>query len=82
LLAGINDSVAALEALSQALYSAGVLPYYLNLLDRVRGSAHFEVPEQRARALMAQLAARLPGYLVPRLARDAAGAASKLVLGA
>jgi EF-P beta-lysylation protein EpmB len=82
LLAGVNDSVAALEALSHALWSAGVLPYYLNLLDRVRGSAHFEVAEPQARALMAQLAGRLPGYLVPRLARDIPGSASKMVLGA
>jgi EF-P beta-lysylation protein EpmB len=80
LLAGINDSVAALQALSQALWSAGVLPYYLHLLDRVRGSAHFEVAEPRARELMAQLAARLPGYLLPRLARELPGAASKTVL--
>ena len=80
LLAGINDSVAALQALSQALWSAGVLPYYLHLLDRVRGSGHFEVAEPRARALMAQLAARLPGYLLPRLAREQPGAASKIVL--
>jgi KamA family protein len=70
LLAGVNDSVAALEALSQALWSAGVLPYYLHLLDRVRGAAHFEVDEARARELMAGLAARLPGYLLPRLARE------------
>ncbi len=81
LLAGINDSVDALAALSQALWSAGVLPYYLNLLDRVRGSAHFEVTEERGRALMGQLAARLSGYLVPRLARDVPGSAAKLVLG-
>jgi EF-P beta-lysylation protein EpmB len=82
LLAGVNDSPCALEGLSLALWSAGVLPYYLNLLDRVRGSAHFEVPEARARALMAELAGRLPGYLVPRLVRDLPGAASKTVLGA
>jgi EF-P beta-lysylation protein EpmB len=82
LLAGVNDSVAALVSLSQALWSAGVLPYYLNLLDRVRGSAHFEVAEPDARALMAQLAGRLPGYLVPRLARDVPGSVSKRVLGA
>jgi len=82
LLAGVNDSVSALEGLSLALWSAGVLPYYLNLLDRVRGSAHFEVTEARARALMAELAGRLPGYLVPRLVRDLAGSASKTVLGA
>jgi EF-P beta-lysylation protein EpmB len=82
LLAGINDSLDALVALSEALWSAGVLPYYLHLLDRVRGTAHFEVSEWRARELMSQVAARLPGYLVPRLAREFPGAASKTVLAA
>ena len=80
LLAGVNDSVPALSALSEALWSAGVLPYYLHLLDRVRGAAHFEVDEQRARALAAGLAARLPGYLVPRLAREVPGAPGKSVI--
>jgi L-lysine 2,3-aminomutase len=80
LLAGINDSVAALEGLSQALWSAQVLPYYLHLLDRVRGTAHFEVTEARARELMAALSARLPGYLVPRLVRESAGASAKTLL--
>ncbi|HEY4973097.1 MAG TPA: hypothetical protein VII41_05770, partial [Steroidobacteraceae bacterium] len=80
LLAGINDSVAALHGLSLALWSAGALPYYLHLLDRVRGTAHFEVAESRARELMAGLAALLPGYLVPRLAREVPGADAKRVL--
>jgi EF-P beta-lysylation protein EpmB len=80
LLAGINDSAEALEALSQALWSARILPCYLHLLDRVRGSAHFEVSEERARTLMARLATRLPGYLVPRLVRESAGAPAKTVL--
>lgn len=80
LLAGINDSAAALHALSLALWSAGVLPYYLHLLDRVRGAAHFEVDETRARELMAALATRLPGYLLPRLAREVPGATAKMVL--
>jgi L-lysine 2,3-aminomutase len=82
LLAGVNDSVAALEALSHALWSAQVLPYYLHLLDRVRGTAHFEVEEPRARTLAAQLASRLPGYLVPRLVRESAGAPAKTILAA
>ncbi len=80
LLAGINDSVDALERLSHALWSAQVLPYYLHMLDRVRGAAHFEVAEPRARALMTALAARLPGYLLPRLVRESAGAPAKTVL--
>ena len=80
LLAGVNDSVEALEELSEALWEAGILPYYLHLLDPVRGTAHFEVTEPRARELMASLAARLPGYLVPRLAREAAGEPAKRLI--
>jgi L-lysine 2,3-aminomutase len=48
----------------------------------VQGAAHFEVDAPQARELMTQLAARLPGYLVPRLVREIAGAPSKLALGA
>jgi EF-P beta-lysylation protein EpmB len=82
LLAGINDSADALTGLSEALWSAGILPYYLHLLDPVRGTAHFEVPEAPARALMAQISSRLPGYLVPRLVRETPGAPAKTVLTA
>ena len=77
LLADINDSVEALTALSEKLFALGVLPYYLHLLDRVRGAAHFEVSEAEGLRLHAQLLARLPGYLVPRLVREIPGAASK-----
>lgn len=78
LLAGVNDSFDSLHALSLALWSAGVLPYYLHMLDRVRGASHFEVDLDRARQLHAQLMAELPGYLLPRLVREVPGAASKL----
>ena len=53
-------------------------PYYLHLLDRVQGAAHFEVPETEALDIVAELRRRLPGYLVPRLVREVAGAASKI----
>jgi L-lysine 2,3-aminomutase len=77
LLAGVNDSVDALAALSERGYQSGVLPYYLHQLDRVAGTAHFEVGDDRARDLHAALVARLPGYLVPRLVREIPGDASK-----
>jgi L-lysine 2,3-aminomutase len=80
LLAGVNDSAETLRALSEAVWSAGMLPYYLHMLDPVRGASHFEVPEARARALLAQLAAQLPGYLVPRLAREIPGAPGKSLI--
>ncbi|HET8551861.1 MAG TPA: EF-P beta-lysylation protein EpmB [Gammaproteobacteria bacterium] len=78
LLRGVNDSADCLAALSEALFAAAVIPYYLHLLDRVAGAAHFEVPESRALALHRELRERLPGYLVPRLVREQAGAPSKL----
>ncbi len=73
LLRGVNDSVDALADLSERGYAAGVLPYYLHQLDRVHGVAHFEVEDDRARELHRQLAARLSGYLVPKLVREVAG---------
>lgn len=80
LLKGVNDDEDVLAELSRKCFDAGVLPYYLHLLDRVHGAAHFEVSEARARELMHGVAARLPGYLVPRLARDDGGAAKSFPL--
>jgi L-lysine 2,3-aminomutase len=80
LLQGVNDDPDVLAELSRRLFDTGVLPYYLHLLDRVRGAAHFEVSEERARLIAGELAARLPGYLVPRLAREVKGAPAKVTL--
>ncbi|HHH49077.1 MAG TPA: EF-P beta-lysylation protein EpmB, partial [Gammaproteobacteria bacterium] len=77
LLRGVNDSVGALADLSEGLFEAGVLPYYLHLLDRVQGAAHFTVDDARARGLVERLRRQLPGYLVPRLVREQAGAPYK-----
>lgn len=73
LLRGVNDTVDALAALSERGHRAGVLPYYLHQLDRVQGTAHFEVDDAQALALHRALAARLSGYLVPRLVRELPG---------
>ncbi|MDQ3160370.1 MAG: EF-P beta-lysylation protein EpmB [Pseudomonadota bacterium] len=80
LLRGINDSADALADLCERGFQAGVLPYYLHQLDRVAGAAHFEIDDARALALHAELSARLPGYLLPRLVREVAGAAGKTPL--
>ena len=77
LLRGVNDAVDALVRLSERLFDVAVQPYYLHLLDRVAGTAHFEVDEALARALVAEVRARLPGYLVPTLVREIAGDRSK-----
>jgi EF-P beta-lysylation protein EpmB len=80
LLRGVNDNVDVLAELSRRLFDTGVLPYYLHVLDRVRGAAHFEVPEPEARVIAGELASRLPGYLVPRLVREIYGAPAKVTL--
>lgn len=77
LLQGVNDSLVAQIALSQSLFDAGVLPYYLHMLDKVAGAGHFDVDEARAQALMQELQAHLPGYMVPKLVREVPGARAK-----
>lgn len=77
LLKGINDSEEALADLSESLFDAGVLPYYLHQLDRVQGAAHFAVTDDRARDLVSAIRNRLPGYLVPKLVREIPAKKSK-----
>lgn len=77
LLRGVNDSADALAGLSKQLFAENVLPYYLHLPDRVAGTAHFGVSLDEARAIMGELRASLPGYLVPRLVREDPGEPAK-----
>ena len=78
LLKGINDTPEDLAELSDQLFTANVLPYYLHLLDPVEGAAHFDTNENRALEIMNQLKAILPGYLVPKLVREISGENSKV----
>ncbi|PHZ59661.1 EF-P beta-lysylation protein EpmB [Photobacterium leiognathi] len=80
LLKGVNDSVAALTDLSETLFDTGIQPYYLHVLDRVQGAAHFMVDDEIARQLMAGLITKVSGYLVPQLTREIGGRASKTPL--
>lgn len=77
LLKGINDSVEELVNLSESLFEAGVLPYYLYCLDKVKGAAHFDMDELQVKRLYGELMRRLPGYLVPRLVKEDPGFLSK-----
>lgn len=77
LLKGVNDNAAVLGELSERLFSHGVIPYYLHLLDKATGTGHFEVSEAEALALIRQVQAALPGYLVPKLVKEQAGGTSK-----
>jgi len=80
LLRGVNDTVAAQVTLCEKLVDHRVLPYYLHQLDRVAGAAHFEVPVETGRQIVAELRARLPGYAVPRFVAEAPATPSKTLL--
>ena len=77
LLKNINDNSRILATLSESLFEAGVLPYYLHLLDKVQGAAHFAVEDTDAKTLYGELLTLLPGYLVPRLVRETPHEGSK-----
>jgi len=70
LLKNINDSAEVLIDLNEKLFSIGVLPYYLHMLDKVKGAAHFAVDIETAKNIYTKMQANLPGYLVPKLVID------------
>lgn len=80
LLRGVNDNVDTLVALSEGLFDADVIPYYLHQLDKVSGASHFEVDDDQAQTLWAQMNQRLPGFLVPKLVREVAGEPNKTAI--
>jgi EF-P beta-lysylation protein EpmB len=80
LLQNINDQSSSLVNLSEALFNAGILPYYLHLLDKVDGAAHFNVSKNNARKLMREITKQLPGYLVPKLVMEIPGEQSKSLI--
>lgn len=79
-LAGINDDAQILASLSQTLFAAGVIPYYLHVLDKVKGAAHFDLPFASIQLIYQDLQKLVPGYLLPRLAREEPGKLSKTLL--
>ena len=70
LLKGVNDDLSTLEHLSLKLFDIGILPYYLHMLDKVKGAEHFLISDERAIQLHQDLKNSLSGYLVPKLVRD------------
>ena len=80
LLRGINDSADCLAELSEKLFDCDVMPYYLHLFDPVAGASHFDIEEQRAKKIYADLQAILPGFLVPKLVREIPNKPSKTTI--
>ncbi|MCQ1094498.1 EF-P beta-lysylation protein EpmB [Acinetobacter baumannii] len=80
LLKGVNDSAQTLIDLSYRLFEARVMPYYLHVLDKVKGAQHFDLIPSEIDAIYQDVLASLPGYLVPKLVREIAGEKNKTPL--
>lgn len=80
LLKGVNDSAQTLVDLSYRLFEAQVLPYYLHVLDKVKGAHHFDLGAEKIDQIYKDVLASLPGYLVPKLVREVAGEKNKTPL--
>ncbi len=80
LLKGVNDSAETLTELSYRLFEARVMPYYLHVLDKVKGAQHFDLRSSEIDQIYSDVLASLPGYLVPKLVREIAGEKNKTPL--
>ena len=80
LLNGVNNSAQVLVDLSYRLFEAGVMPYYLHVLDKVKGAQHFDLASNEIDEIYKEVLANLPGYLVPKLVREIAGEKNKTPL--
>ena len=70
LLKNINDDARTLKLLSETLMKANIQPYYLHLLDPVKGAAHFHINIDTARAIYHELQASTSGYMIPKLCQE------------
>jgi EF-P beta-lysylation protein EpmB len=77
LLKNVNDDPEILCQLSEKLFEHEVIPYYLHLLDKATGTAHFNVGKNDALAIYKQMQNRLPGYLLPKLVQEISGEKAK-----
>ncbi len=80
LLRNINDNSSTLIDLSQRLHDCAIVPYYLHMLDPVKGGLHFDVAREKAGKIIENMRTKLPGYLVPRLVIEEKGKSSKTAI--
>jgi lysine 2,3-aminomutase len=81
LLRGVNDSVAVMKELVQALMRMRVRPYYLFQCDPIRGAEHLRTPVQKGIEIMDGLRGHTSGLAVPTYVIDAPGGGGKIPVG-
>ncbi len=81
ILKGVNDSAKVLTQLSNALFEIGILPYYLNILDKDIGAEHFYLSNKEVMAIYREFSKQVSGYLLPKLVYDDGLGESKKIVG-
>ncbi len=81
LLKGVNDDPDTLAALMRAFVEARVKPYYLHHPDLAPGTAHFRLPIEEGRRIVAELMRRVSGLARPSYVLDIPGGYGKIPLG-
>ena len=81
LLRGVNDNVAALEALMRAFVECRIKPYYLHQADLAPGTSHFRTKVEEGQALMRALRGRVSGLAQPTYVLDIPGGYGKVPAG-
>ena len=81
LLAGVNDSEAALEALMRAFVECRIKPYYLHHGDLAPGTSHLRTTLARGQELMRRLRGRVSGLCQPDYVLDVPGGSGKSPVG-
>ena len=80
LLKNINDNAIILAELSSRLCENNIIPYYLHILDKVKGTSHFLVSNKKAKSIISDLMKMISGFLVPRLVFDNGSKDNKLII--
>ena len=81
LLRGVNDNVAALEALMRGFVECRIKPYYLHHGDLAPGTAHLRTTLAQGQQLMRSLRGRVSGLCQPDYVLDIPGGHGKAPVG-
>jgi lysine 2,3-aminomutase len=81
LLRGVNDNIAALEALMRAFVECRIKPYYLHHGDLAPGTAHLRTTLEQGQELMRSLRGRVSGLCQPEYVLDIPGGHGKAPVG-
>ena len=80
LLKGVNDNIRTMKLLMQKLLTIRVKPYYIYMMDLVKGANHFRTSLQTGLDIIQGLRGHTSGLAVPHLVIDAPNGGGKIAI--